>query len=226
MLNAIVLVRFNGAYVMVLPKFPRPISGRKLPKILEEPIERPPSLILALYAHGMPDEVVAKIYKESADFVEQQEALRLKALAAHYGVDVATEGYERQLLFRLAEDFIGGFCDSQTIKSGAGRPKATTDDEAFELYADVSRVMKIEGYTLTEACKHWKNRRTSRWHGKNLNNMAQMFRRTERAVHQSYGFLNRDPFYKKLYDVIAPFKPEFGPRKTPRKKGKAKKAAK
>lgn len=165
---------------------PRPFSGRKFQGILAQPIDKPNAVVFALMSafEGKDVPKILELNKLCNLYVEEQTNERLYALATNYGIlgllGVKHFGWEKELLVKLASDFVVGFTSIQeNIKSNKGRKKKSPE---HELAIQVFEIIKKSNTTAANACRLISINKKNPWHGQRPKSLLERFNRMKAAM--------------------------------------------
>lgn len=174
--------------------------------ILTEPLREPDWLEIALLTCGHTDPLRWKIEEEIINFVNEQKAARLLALAEHYGLNLDAEDWAPQLVLSMAEQFVPGFRSRPVSKPG--RPQATslairfkggTGATNIDFVDEVLRLTK-SGKSVLSACTILCEKRGTPWSGRTPRALAAQFTRTLTAIQRDMA--RPDPLHDRIRAVI------------------------
>jgi hypothetical protein len=166
-------------------KIPQPFSGRKFQGILLQPIDNPDVIMFAIMSalRTKKKYSIVELNRLEKMYVKEQTDERLYSLAVHYGVfgllGVRQPGWEKELLLRLANDFVVGFTTVQQNRKPIKGPKKKPLD--YELAIHIFEVMKT-AKTATNSCRLISKDKKSRWHNKRPKSLLEKFNRIKTAA--------------------------------------------
>lgn len=165
-------------------KIPKPFSGRKFDGVLAQPIDKPSLLVYGFMTRLKGKEIPAELVRLHRLYVDEQTNERLRALAVSYGIPMGLKGarprdWERQLLLKLAGDFVVGLTfaqDNLKPKKGA-KIKPPDHDLAIRVF----EVMKT-AKTAANACRFISKDKTKPWYGKSQKSLLEQFNRMKASL--------------------------------------------
>lgn len=187
-------------------KFPHPISGKKLTGVLQQPIDKIPTLAIELLVHGEPEATRQAVYGVADEYNALQLTERLTALAEHYRVSVSGGAWSIELLLAVCKDFIVGFNYAAEVGSTPtrkGNKMGNTTFPQFEFWQHVTLLQTAKGMELSDACRHLSRQRGKAWSGHSIGALRGRFERFSKRLQS----LRDDAVFRQMIDVAKVGKP-------------------